>query len=57
MMTSSCCVLQGITRVSVDAALEVLEKGPELQMTFTLKPFRHIIVHASKAGNLAAVTR
>ena len=50
-------MLQGITRVSVDTAVEVLSKGPELQMTFTLKPFRHIIVQASKAGNLAVVNR
>ena len=49
--------LQSITKVSVDKALEVLRRSPELQLTFNLPSFREIVVRASKAGDLKAVKR
>ena len=49
--------LQSITKVSVDGAVEVLKKAPELKLTFGPRAFRDIIVKASKEGDLAAMRR
>ena len=50
-------MVQSITKVSVDKALEVIKCSPELALTFERRGFREIIVRASKAGDLPAVGR
>ncbi|EIE24479.1 hypothetical protein COCSUDRAFT_65382 [Coccomyxa subellipsoidea C-169] len=39
----------------VQQALEVLKRSPELQLTYQLTAFRHVIIRASQQGNLRAV--
>ncbi len=41
----------------VQQALEVLKRSPELQLTYQLTAFRHVIIRASQQGNLRAVVR
>ena len=50
-------VLQSITKVSVDKALDVIKSSRELALTFERRGFRDIIVRASKAGDLPAIRR
>ena len=56
-LTLENCVVQSITQVSVDKALEVIKSSRELALTFERRGFRDIIVRASKAGDLQAIRR
>ena len=50
-------MVQSITQVSVDKALDVIKSSRELALTFERRGFRDIIVRASKAGDLPAIRR